>query len=458
MMRSPFLRIALLALAACDAPGPLKADRDAEDLFGPSEDNVVVIDAVLIVEAPLPYVDLRRTVAPGRAYSAETTALSGARVTIREGESSYVYTPDPAVAGRYQPPPAAPSVQPSTAYELSVEVPEKPIVRASTTTPPRMRISEFVLLDDDLEELKALRLFSEVGDAVYEIPENQLEFAIGALEVRVQMGGAPASFQFAFDNLEAASPLLFDSDLIDEDDYDLERSGTSRPLRLHDGALYLPWDGIQYAGRQRIRLFAVDRNWFDLVRTDNVDAERDAGEAGQGFQRPLFHVENGIGLFGSASVDSVGLFVRRKGSPPCSGCSCWGCGDRSSWSGVLDIESGKGRVRYERDVGTGAACDLSYEVRDAMVLETCASCSFAWKFELGELTVYEDAGACGEAEDLEGLELRFGQGVTPIADDSGATRYELYEEAGGFWGGVDRGWSLLLSSAGTTQWFFGFGE
>ena len=55
----------LLALAACPAPGPLKADRDPDDLFGPSEDNVVVIDAILIVDAPLPPIDLRRTAAPG---------------------------------------------------------------------------------------------------------------------------------------------------------------------------------------------------------------------------------------------------------------------------------------------------------------------------------------------------------------------------------------------------------
>mgnify|MGYP003328042135 CR=1 FL=1 len=88
-------------------------------------------------------------------------------------------------------------------------------------------------------------------------------------------------------------------------------------MRLDGTGLFLPWDGVFYAGRYKIKLFAVDRNWFDLVRTDNVDGDRETGEAGQGFQRPLFHVENGIGLFASAAVDSFGFFVRSKGAPPC---------------------------------------------------------------------------------------------------------------------------------------------
>ena len=71
----------------------------------------------------------------------------------------------------------------------------------------------------------------------------------------------------------------------------------------------MPWEGINYAGRYKVKLFAVDQNWFDLVRTDNVHADRDVGEAGQGFQRPLFHIENGIGLFASAAVDSFGFVV-----------------------------------------------------------------------------------------------------------------------------------------------------
>ena len=71
-LRKPFTRIlwlaaiplALLSLDSCYTPGPLKADRDPDDLFAPSEASIVV-DAILLVDAPLPYVFLRRTAAPG---------------------------------------------------------------------------------------------------------------------------------------------------------------------------------------------------------------------------------------------------------------------------------------------------------------------------------------------------------------------------------------------------------
>ena len=457
-MRALLSLLGLLAFLSCDAPGPLKADRDADDLFGPSEDNVVVVDAILIVDAPLPYVDLRRTAAPGLPYWMDASALIGARVAIRQGETVLDYLPDESMPGRYLPPAGAPLVEPATTYELQVSSEGDPDVRATTTTPPRVRIVELALMDDDLEvELKRLKLFDEIGDGVYQAPENQLEFTVGALEARLQLDGVAASYQFGVHNLENASPLLFDSDFVDDVD-DLDRTETSPLLRPDGETLFLPWEGMYYAGRQKVKLFAVDRNWFDLVRTDNVDSERETGEAGQGFQRPLFNVENGIGLFGSASVDSIGFFVRRKGSPPCTGCDCWGCGDRSSWSGILDTETGSGRLRYERDVGTGATCELSYEIVNAGFIDPCPTCFFAWEFDLGEMTVYRDSGACNEAEGLEGTHLLFAQGSEVVGEEGGVYRHGLYIWSEGFWDRIETGWSVLVSVAEEQRWLFGMSE
>ena len=449
--------LAFIALMACDAPGPLKADRDPDDLFGPSEDHVVVVDAILMVDAPMPPIDLRRTAAPGTAYSREAAALADARVTVSSGGDVLDYRPDPATPGRYLPPDGAPAVAPDTAYELRVVDAEGPEVRATTLTPSRVRIAELVLMDEDLEqELRRLRLFDE-GD-VYQAPENQIEYTVGVLEVRLQSAGAAASYQFGINNLENASSLLIESDFFDEEE-DRERSETSPLLRLDGAALFLPWDGIFYAGRHQIKLFAVDRNWFDLVRTDNVDANRETGEAGQGFQRPLFHIENGIGLFASAAVDSFGFFVRRKGAPPCSGCECWGCGDRSSWSGILDTETGSGRFRFERDVGTGATCELSFEIVGVMPIAPCATCAFAVSFELGEVTVYRDEGACDEAKDLQGSRMRFAQGDEIIAAEDGAPRFDLYIKSEGIWERVETGWSFIVSqSESAGLWLFGFDD
>ena len=306
------LLLALFPLLACKAPGPLAADRDPDELFGSSEADLVVVDAILIVDAPLPPVVLRRTVAPGHSYSAVATALEGASVSIQRGDAMFNYRPDPSRAGHYLPPDDAPVVEPNGLYELRVTTGDGLTVRAQTQTPARIRIDELLLLADDLEtELRRLRLFAEVGDAVYQAAENQLEYDKGVLIAQFQDDGPAVSYQVRLANLERSSPLLFDDAWIEDlEDFELERVETSPLLSLASGELYLPWAGIYYAGRYKVTLFAVDQNWFDLVRTDNVDAERGSGEAGQSFQRPLFHVENGIGLFASATVDSFGFSVR----------------------------------------------------------------------------------------------------------------------------------------------------
>ena len=453
-------------LTSCFTPGPLKADRDPGELFAPTEADDIVVDAILFVDGALPPVTLRRTAAPGEPYVASDVALTGATVSISQGETRYDYRADSVVAGRYLPPAGAPLVSPATRYDLLVSSAGDPAVRATTTTPSRMRIAELVLfdLDEDQEEveLRRLRLFSEIGESVYEAAENQLEHTVGFLDVRLQSesGGEAASYQFGISNLEKASPRLY-GDLIDaEDQDDLERDETSRLLRIEDDGLFLSWEGINYAGRHKVKVFAVDENWFDLVRTDNVDADRESGEAGQSFQRPLFNVENGIGLFASAKVDSFGFFVRPEGTPPCSGCECWGGGDRSAWSGVLDLETGKGRLRYDRDVGTGATCELSYEIAGATTDESCADCLFAREFELGKLTVYRDRGACGKAEDLRGERFGFGHGTQIVSTAGGTPRHGLYfhVESEGVWWPHETGWSLVLPTATEERWLFGFSD
>ena len=79
----------------------------------------------------------------------------------------------------------------------------------------------------------------------------------------------------------------------------------------NDGFVRLPWFAIFFEGRYQIKVWATDRNWDDLVRsTPNLnDGAGFGGNAGDGFEKPIFHVEGGIGLFGSASIDSIGFRI-----------------------------------------------------------------------------------------------------------------------------------------------------
>ena len=309
-MKRTALLLIFLCTSACDAPGPLKAERNAKDLFSPSEGNTVLVEAVLIVGSPLPHINLRRTAAPNETYNRADVTLPSARVSILQGDAVFAYSDDPAQPGRYIPPTSSPNVAPTTVYKLEVVLENEPTVRATTTTPARMYIDHVALVDyDNLDrELRRLKLFS--SDDPYSAPENQIEYVAGALEVQIQSDTQSVSHQFSMLSLEQDSELLFNLFDDEEDEEDKpERRATSPLIRAQDGQIYMPWEGINYAGRYKVKLFAVDQNWFDLVRTDNVHADRDVGEAGQGFQRPLFHIENGIGLFASAAVDSFGFVV-----------------------------------------------------------------------------------------------------------------------------------------------------
>ena len=94
-----------------------------------------------------------------------------------------------------------------------------------------------------------------------------MEYDKGVLAAQFQDDGTAVSYQVRLANLEHSSPLLFDDEWIEDfEDFELERVETSPLLSLESGELYLPWDSIYYAGRHKIKLFAMSirtgSTWF----------------------------------------------------------------------------------------------------------------------------------------------------------------------------------------------------
>lgn len=295
-----------LYLTACTA------ERQPGDLFGSvGADSELVVDGLLLVDQPLPELFVRRTLPPGQAYSQEVAGVTDAEVRIVQGDQVFEYAPDPARPGRYLPPSAAPLVQTTTEYRLEVDVEGKQ-VRARTTTPERMQVRQAVLLDEDTQEImRTLKSFAEVGDEVYTAPENQLTHLEGIIELHLEKAGK--AYQAALFTLEENARLL-DEDFperYDETPEDL-RANQSPPFAASDGIVRWPWFAVVYTGRSLIKVFALDHNWFEFARS-RPDLQEEGGFAGglagDNFERPFFQVEGGIGLFGSASVDSVGFVV-----------------------------------------------------------------------------------------------------------------------------------------------------
>ena len=295
----------VLCLTAC------AAERQPGDLFGSIEEgNELVVDGILLVGQTLPELFVRRTLPPGQTYSQEVAGVDDAQVRVFQGDQVFEYAPDPATPGRYLPPSESPQVEPLTEYQLEVDV-EGKTVRARTTTPERVRVRQAVLLDEDTEEImRTLKSFAEVGDEVYTAPENQLTHLEGIIELHLEKAGE--AYQAALFALEEDAQLLYEDlpEIYDETPEAL-RANQSPPFVASDGIVRWPWFAVVYTGRSLIKVYAVDHNWFEYARSSPDQQEQGdfGGLAGENFERPLFQVEGGIGLFVSASVDSVGFVV-----------------------------------------------------------------------------------------------------------------------------------------------------
>lgn len=270
-------------LAGLAAYPGCSGERDPASLFGPAENVAVVVDAVLYVDRPLPEILVTRTRAANIAFVEESTAVNDAEVTVIQGLAEYKYE-SVGHLGRYLPPPDAPEVRPKTEYRLRVRALGRE-VRGVTVTPDRMEIDEIAILEETSMEVQG-RLDPEPGR------RNEVVYREGLIEVR-------------FDPLdvEAYQVVVLEGGYAEDG---------SPPLKAPDGRLRLPWFAIGETGEHEVEVYALDRNLFDFLRSVEASGEDAFGFgrlAGDTFERPVFNLDGGIGVFGSASVDTFGFVV-----------------------------------------------------------------------------------------------------------------------------------------------------
>jgi len=302
-------------------PSGCSTKRDPSDLLAPSEVGTIVVQATLIVGQNFPKVTLARTGSPDQPYDEDAAALPGADVRIftgSNGEITYFDNDDGTyVAFDHVNVPS--QVQPHTEYRLVVRAADGRTVTASTTTPDSFSVRDWLLLEDpSLEVRRPLATFADYPahpESLYFDPANQLIYQDGLLEARFDRVDA-AAYVVGIESLDNGSPFVIDADFLSEEDLaQFQRLTSSPPLAADLSFLRLPWFAIFFEGRYRIRIYAVDRNWYDLARSvpslggTNVGF---GGNVGDAFERPIFHVEGGIGVFGSGSMSEIGFMIHPK--------------------------------------------------------------------------------------------------------------------------------------------------
>ena len=296
----------VLTVASCLLISACQAERTPESLFGPDAAGELVLDGLLIVGRPLPPVFVTQTVATVDRDSPRHAVVPDAIVEIRQGDRTFRYVRDPdAGPFQYSPPADTPVVAPASTYVLVVASKGR-TARAATITPGTFRVREAVILDQKTEAVqRRLKTFADVSDGVFVAPENRVVYKTGFLEARFDPVDVPG-YQVGIVSLDRDAKEV----AREISEASPERTGSSPAIESTEGSVRLPWFAIYYTGPHLMRIYAVDRNWYDYARS-GAEAQESwfGGLAGENFRRPLFHVEGGIGLFGSASVDSLGFVV-----------------------------------------------------------------------------------------------------------------------------------------------------
>ncbi len=284
-------------------------DRQPGELLAPAGEPLPVVFGRLVVGQPLPPIDVTRTLSPAQPFSRQAAAVVGAQVEVFTGARTFAYESMPGTPGRYAP--VAPeAVQSETAYTLRVTLPAGGVVSATTLTPPAFAVERWVHLEGDAQTQRAvLRDYrNATQEELFAAPENQVVYADGLLEAQFDRSLDVPAFQAGLESLDPESDYVIDISEFSEDDLDLLlRHESSPPLQSAEGVIRLPWQAVYYEGRYKTKIYALDANWYDLIRSS--PEFNDTGPSGSRFERPLFHVDGGIGLFGSASVDSGGFVI-----------------------------------------------------------------------------------------------------------------------------------------------------
>jgi hypothetical protein len=303
--------IAGIVMAALIYTG-CSTDRTDEEFFAPQDVGTLVVDGILVVGQPFPQIILSRAQSPGDPLDLDVIGEPQAQLSIfAKPDDDEIRYSIPARGGIYTPLNPALRVEPSTIYELRITTQDDERLTATTTTPAAFSIDRWVLLDDQGEAVqRTLRSFEEMGDSVYFADENQLVYTEGLLEARfIRAAGAPG-YHVGIFSLDLDSDFVIDPAFFEADDFeDLDRTISSPAFEVPEGNLRLPWFAIFFQGRYKIKVFAVDENWYQLILTLPEFQGGFGGNIGEAFGRPSFNIDGGIGLFGSASADSIGFFI-----------------------------------------------------------------------------------------------------------------------------------------------------
>lgn len=266
--------------------------------------QMIVVESYLIAGEPLPDVRVSRTLRVEDLYTEGSAVIVNAEITISllradgTAENSFIYRMER--PGIYESENQNHRIQPGRTYEIEVtNIPGPEFVRAVTTVP-----NSFSIIGEIPEALVYQGEQLEVTLTPNENPGRQNYYVFTSI---AEDFGESFLTPFYVDIFENGDRTLFSlqknsSGLINEENFE----------RNPDGSVNIryPWIGVAFYGTNQIVANSVDRNTYDFIRSHDVQLGGSTLSPGE-IPNVIYNVEGGIGVFGSASTDTIQVFIIR---------------------------------------------------------------------------------------------------------------------------------------------------
>ena len=280
-----------------------------EDYSQNSYTEQYVVEAYLTANNDLPPVRVSTTLPAGQPYTFENAALDSAQVSVsRIGEQGNVqaqttyHQPDTGRSGYYYPVASDnQKVQALSEYRLQVQPPNatQP-VRARTFVPDTFSVQESA---EDTIAYKATEQIETTISSIRTPFQDQSHFIFTVISDNPQFENLTPFYKDQTDDeADISDYIKNDSGIINEGNFDLNEDGSI--------TLKLPWIGFAFYEKNAVVTSSIDKNLYDFIRSQSVQTGGSTLAPGE-IQNVIYHVENGIGVFGSMSSDTIHTYLER---------------------------------------------------------------------------------------------------------------------------------------------------
>lgn len=285
----PVILTLLLTAAGCDI---LNQD---------SYQEYIVIESYAYAGMPYPEILITRTLPANMAYAEADAAISQATVRLSKvgvnGETmdAAEYTPSETRPGWYLPAGNDQIIQAETTYRFDIEIPGNKPIRAETTVPALIDFVSDLPAEVPYQGEKQLELV--LNSPVQSAFSTYYLFNSTALEP--SMENLTPFYRAAVDGDDESDYtdyIVTNSGLISENNFDRNSDGTI--------TFEYPWIGVSFYGPNRLVAYSVDKNTYDLVRTQSVQLGGSNLSPGE-IPNVIYNVEGALGIFGSMSADTA---------------------------------------------------------------------------------------------------------------------------------------------------------